>query len=249
MKIKIPTNCPECGSILVKINDQLFCQNKTCPAQINKKIEHFAKILDIKGLGEKTIEKLNLTSLPSLYYLTIGMLTEIVGQKTAIKLIDNIERSKASTFAKVLTSMSIPLIGNTASTKLATMVNGFDEITSELCVKAGLGEKATNNLLNWLSTDYQEIKLFLPFTFEKNNKTEKEILGVVCITGKLKSYKNKAEASKDLQDLGYKVVDTLTKEVSILIDEEDKGSTKRIAAEKRGLKIITNLNQLIKEIK
>lgn len=248
MQIEIPKTCPECSSVLERVVDQLFCRNKACPAQINGKIIHLAKTLGIKGLGEKTVEKLNLESISDLYHLTLGMLIEIVGEKTAIKLFDNIERSKASTFATVLASMSIPLIGNTASTKLATVVNSFDEITPELCVKAGLGEKATNNLLNWLSSDYLEIKNFLPFTFEKTNKTEKEIIGVVCITGKLKSYKNKAEATIELENLGYKVVDTLTKSVTILIDEEDKGSTKRKTAEERGIQIITNLKQYIKEI-
>ena len=64
----------------------------------------------------------------------------------------------------------------------------------------------------------------------------------------LKSYKNKAEATIELENLGYKVVDTLTKSVTILIDEEDKGSTKRKTAEERGIQIITNLKQYIKEI-
>ena len=244
MKIVIPTNCPECNSVLIKINDQLFCQNKICPAQINGKIVHFAKTLGIKGLGEKTVEKLNLESISDLYQLTLEELIEVVGEKTATKLINEIERSKTSTFATVLSAMSIPLIGNTAAIKIATVVNGFDEITPKLCLKAGLGEKATQNLLDWLSNNLEIIE-FLPFTFEKTNKTEKEIIGVVCITGKLKSYKNKAEATKELETLGYKVVDTLTKSVNILVDEENKGSSKRITAEERGIQIITDLKQFI----
>ena len=248
MKITIPTNCPICGSELERINDQLFCQSKTCPAKVNKRTEHFAKTLGIKGLGEKTIEKLELESFLDLYSLTLEPLTGIIGEKLAIKLLDGIERSKVSNFATVLASMSVPLIGNTASNKLATVVNNFDEITPETCKQAGLGEKATQNLQNWLDTEYLEIKEFLPFTFEKNNKTEeinKPILGVVCITGKLNSYKNKAEATKELENLGYKVVETLTKAVTVLVDEEGKGSTKRKTAEDRGIQIITNLKQFI----
>lgn len=247
MKIEIPTQCNECGSALVRINDQLFCQNKSCPAQINKKIEHFAKTLGIKGLGEKTIQKLILESILELYQLDLETLEEIVGEKTAIKLLSEIEKSKSSSFTTVLAAMSIPLIGGTASSKLSTVVNNFDEINAETCNQAGLGEKATNNLLSWLDTEYLDIKDFLPFTFE-NKKTEvsdKEILGVVCITGKLSSYKNKAEATKELEELGYKVVETLTKAVTILVDEEGKGSSKRKTAEERGLQIITNLKQFI----
>lgn len=245
--IQIPTNCPECDSVLVKINDQLFCQNKSCPAQINKKIEHFTKTLGIKGFGEKTVEKLNLESISSLYQTTLETLTKVVGEKTATKLFNELERSKTSAFATVLSALSIPLIGNTASTKLATVVNGFDEITPEACVKAGLGEKASQNLLNWLQLEYPELGE-LPFKFENNNyntKKAENYLGIVCISGKLKSYKNKAEAAKELEILGYKIVDTLTKAVTILIDEENRGSSKRKAAEERGIQIITDLKQFI----
>lgn len=248
MKIQIPTNCPECGSLLERVNDQLFCRNKACPAQLNGKVIHFAKTLSIKGLGEKTVEKLCLESIPELYTLELSDLTEIVGEKTAIKLLDQIENSKKSNFATVLASMSIPLIGNTASTKLAAVVNDFDEITPETCSQAGLGEKASGNLLNWLSTEYLELKDFLPFTFEKTKKTEEvqqEILGVVCITGKLISFKNKALATQELENLGYKVVDTITKAVTILVDEENRGSGKRLTAEARGIQIITDLSQFI----
>ena len=45
-----PTNCPSCDSILVYRNDQLFCENPSCPAQWDKKVEHFASALKIKGL-------------------------------------------------------------------------------------------------------------------------------------------------------------------------------------------------------
>lgn len=248
MKIEIPTICPTCGSKLERVTDQLFCRNKSCPAQLNGKLVHFAKTLGIKGLGEKTIEKLNLNSISDLYQLTLELLIEVVGEKTATKLLTELERSKSASFATVLSAMSIPLIGNTASAKLATEVSNVDEITPENCIKAGLGEKATQNLLNWLSTEYTEFGK-LPFTFEKNNKTEKDqkdIRGIVCITGKLKSYKNKAEATKELEDLGYKVVETLTQAATILVDEEGKGSTKRMAADKRGLQIITDLHQFIK---
>lgn len=248
--IVIPTQCPQCNSTLVRINDQIFCQNKACPAQLNKKVEHLAKTLGIKGLGEKTVEKLHLENVLELYVLELSELTEIVGEKTAIKLLDQIENSKKADFATVLAAMSIPLIGNSAAAKLATVVNNLDDITVEQCIEAGLGEKATNNLINWLNTEYPEIKEFLPFAFENKTKSESKVVdtvGVVCITGKLSTYKNKAEATKELESLGYQVVSTLTKAVTILVDEENRGSSKRLAAEERGLSIITNLKQFINQ--
>jgi DNA ligase (NAD+) len=117
MKIVIPTTCPCCESTLEKVVDQLFCRNTACPAQLNGKLAHFAKSIGIKGLGEKTIEKLGLSSIIDLYYLDSIEAEEVLGSKIATKLLDEIEKSKQATFATVLASMSIPLVGNTIATK------------------------------------------------------------------------------------------------------------------------------------
>jgi NAD-dependent DNA ligase len=249
MKIVIPTTCPCCDSALEKVVDQLFCRNTACPAQLNGKLAHFAKSIGIKGLGEKTIEKLGLSSIIDLYYLDSIEAEEVLGSKIATKLLDEIEKSKQATFATVLASMSIPLVGNTIATKLSCNINSFSDITRESCKEAGLGDKATANLLEWLEYEYQELKDFLPFEFKQKQSVTQSTsnIGTICITGKLSSFKTKAEAKSILESLGYIVVDTLTKAVTILVDESGKGSSKRTTAEERGLQIITDLGQFIKQ--
>lgn len=246
MKIQIPTNCPCCNYPLQMVNEQLFCRNSACEVQLNKKIENFAKVLGIKGLGEKSIEKLNLSDLTELFYLDRDDLANALGSlKIADKLISEIERSKVSPLSKVLASFSIPLIGNTAGTKVAKVVKSIEEITPEKCKEAGLGDKATFNLMNWIETEYKEMKEFLPFTFSTeesstaNGKT-------ICITGKLKSFKTKAEATTTLTSLGYKVVENITKTTDYLVDEENKNSSKRQKADEYGITIINNLIDFIK---
>lgn len=250
MKIVIPTECPCCGSKLERVVDQLFCRNIECPAQVTGKLTHFAKNMGIKGLGEKTIDKLGLSTIADLYYLDPVEVESILGEKTATKLLLEIEKSKNADFATVLASMSIPLIGNTIANKLAVVVNSFAEISREACKKAGLGDKATDNLLEWLEYEYQELKEFLPFTFSERKKeivSSESNTGTICITGKLSSFKTKAEAKTVLESLGYKVVDSLTKAVTILVDESGVGSSKRTTAEERGLTIITDLGQFINQ--
>jgi len=58
-----PEVCPACDTLLVWENDQLFCTNTRCSGKTSKKIKHFAKTLKIKGLGPRTIEKLEITSI------------------------------------------------------------------------------------------------------------------------------------------------------------------------------------------
>ena len=95
-KIEIPTTCPECSYILITVNSQLFCRNTACSAQLNKKLENFCKVLSIKGFGPKTIEKLNLADITELFYLDHELVIAVLGEKTAVKLLDEIERAKSA---------------------------------------------------------------------------------------------------------------------------------------------------------
>lgn len=249
-KIEIPTTCPCCEYKLETVNDQLFCRNTACSAQLNRKLEHFAKTLSIKGFGPKTIEKLNLADITELFYLDREVVTMILGAKVTDKLLDEIERAKSATLQTVIAAFSIPLVGMTAGTKIAQIVNTIDEINAETCKQAGLGDKVTQNLLNWIATDYQEMKEFLPFGFKPQ---EKKISNAdakrVCITGKLKSFKKKADAESSLLAAGFILVDSVTKTTNYLVDEEGKMSLKREKAIQYGITIITDLNDLLKEIK
>lgn len=251
MKIEIPTTCPCCEYKLELVNDQLFCRNTACGAQLGKKVEHFCKTLGIKGMGPKSVEKLNLQDLTELFYLDQDSVAEALGsERTAIKLLDEIERAKTADLATVLASFSIPLVGATASQKICSVVDHIDQISYDTCKAAGLGDKVTENLIGWLQTDFPDLQEFLPFSFKSNRNSISSSNSnnkTVCITGKLSSYKNKAEAYKALEAAGYKAVESITKTTDYLVDEEDKASTKRKKAESLGIQIITNLNTFLKE--
>ena len=82
-----PTNCPACNSELVYRNDQLFCEDSNCSAQWDKKVQHFASTLKIKGLGPATLDKLQIQEYEELYNLTASQIQERLGsQRLAEKL-------------------------------------------------------------------------------------------------------------------------------------------------------------------
>jgi DNA ligase (NAD+) len=251
MKIKIPTNCPCCNYTLELVNDQLFCRNQACSAQLGKKLEHFCKTLGIKGMGAKTLEKLQLADITEIYYLEQDQIIDALGsEKIAVKLLDEINKSRNSDLATILPAFSIPLVGNTAAQKISKVVHSIDDITQERCKQAGLGEKVTNNLISWLETDFQEMKEFLPFSFTVDNKSVANTNSKnICITGKLTSFKTKAEANTALEIAGFKVTDSVTKQTDYLVDEDNKGSTKRIKADQLGITIIKNLSHFLNEKK
>jgi NAD-dependent DNA ligase len=206
--------------------------------------------MGIKGMGAKTIEKLELADITELYYLEESEIAECLGsERIAEKLIQEIEHSKQASLAQVLASFSIPLIGNTASQKISKVVKHIDEINKETCKRAGLGDKATENLLGWLETDFQEMRNFLPFSFESVLVTETTNSNqkTVCITGKLQSFKTKQEAYTHLEQAGFKITETVTKTLDYLVDESDRSSSKRKRAEELNIQIIDNLSQFLKE--
>src|SRR5437764_2541290 len=61
-KFRMPKHCPECGSAVVKDEGQVAvrCVNSQCPAQVRRRIEHFASrgAMDIEGLGEAVVSQL-----------------------------------------------------------------------------------------------------------------------------------------------------------------------------------------------
>ena len=245
-EINIPINCPTCSYKLDLVNEQLFCLNDSCEAKSSKKLEHFAKTLKIKGLGPATLDKLQVYDLHELYSFSVEEVCELLeSEKIGIKLHQEINKSKAVDLINLLPAFSIPLIGNTASQKLGTVISHIDDITPESCKRAGLGPKATESLCNWIDDVFYPNEYdMLPFSFSCKTTEPKEIKGVVCITGKLKSYPNKAAAEAVLEKLGYVVKSSLTKDVTILVNESGIESSKTQTARDRGVQIINNIKNI-----
>jgi len=251
-KIVAPTHCPVCISVLELVNDQLFCRNSDCPAQSFKKIEHFAKTLKIKGLGPATIARLGLEDYHDIYSLSqeeISLLLD--SEKLGTKLHAEIQKSKSVDLITLLPAFSIPLIGTSASNKLAKHISHLHEITPEICNEAGLGQKAASNLVDWLVNTFHANKYYnLPFSFSCKKQvqvSQTDTKGTVCISGKLKSYPTKAAAQQVLEKYGFVVKDNLTKDVTFLLNESGVESAKTRKAETMGITIYNNIKNLIKE--
>jgi len=240
-----PTNCPSCDSALIWRKDTLYCVNPLCDAQSLKRIAHFAKTLKIKGLGEKSIEKLGITEPYEIYSLSEAYIADkLKSQKLAEKLSSEVKKSENSSLNVLLPAFSIPLVGKSASDKLCEKVSHIHEISFKTCEEAGLGPKVTQNLIYWLGTFIIEEWPF-SFTASQQNKEFAANSEVVCITGKLSSYKSKAEAKQALEANGYRVKDSVTKEVTILVNESGIESAKIKKARANNIKIITNLKELL----
>ncbi|WDR22207.1 DNA ligase [Salmonella phage vB_SenS_UTK0009] len=248
MKIEIPTQCPSCGSKLDLVNGQLFCRNKSnCPAQSSKLIENFCTKMKLKGFGPKTIEKLELTKISELFYLTEEDLVRAVGSKVAAKLISELNTKVRGDidFGSVLGSLGIPLIGEVAAKKLSQNCTSFHDVKAD--------GKAGENYKTWLNSPQGKDVIELPWKFSTGIRGAKADIIItddlvaqpngitVCITGSLQDFANRTDATNYLESLGYTVKKSVTKDVKYLIceDESKRSSSSYKKAETNGIEILS----------
>jgi DNA ligase (NAD+) len=246
-EINFPTNCPSCDGELEWVNDSLYCRNHLCPAQNAKAVEHFAKTMKIKGLGPASIRKLGWTC-PSEIYTSSqdSILASLGSEKVTSKLMSEILNSFDAPLELLLPAFGIPLIGKTATLKLSETINHISQINADTCERAGLGPKATHNLLEWIDSDLPFFLDTIPCSWYFSDLAPPVVSkGTVCISGRLKSFKSKADATSALNAAGYEVKSSLTKQVGFLINEGGTESAKTRQARDTGVTIVTNLKSFL----
>jgi DNA ligase (NAD+) len=137
-KFRIPTICPECGSKVVKEEGQVAvrCINGQCPAQLKRRIEHFASrgAMDIEGLGEMMVEQLVnqelVRDVSDIYELTAEKMSilERMGEKSISNLLEAIESSKTRPLWRLIFGLGILHVGVSASRALADHFRGLEKL-------------------------------------------------------------------------------------------------------------------------
>ena len=138
-KIAFISNCPECGTALVKNEGEAnhFCPNYLhCPPQIKGRIEHFIsrKAMNIDGLGEETIDLLFSKNLirnfADLYDLKVEQLVplERLGEKSASNIIKSIKKSLETPYHSVLFALGIRHVGETVAKTMAGKFRTIDDL-------------------------------------------------------------------------------------------------------------------------
>lgn len=135
----MPTQCPRCDSEVIHLPDEAVrrCSGGLfCPAQRQEAIKHFAsrRAMDIEGLGDKLIKQLvdqHLVTTPAnLYQLDTTALVALprMGQKSAEKLLANLEKSKTTTFARFLYALGIREVGESTAQTLANQFGTLEAL-------------------------------------------------------------------------------------------------------------------------
>lgn len=179
-------------------------------------------------------------------------MTDTLGLKTAEKLHAEIANKRNLEFGTLIGSLGIPLIGTVAGNKLGASINSWEEVNLSNCKAAGLGDKASDSLLNWLESEQGIDVRNLPieFTERKASDSNAQVAvaekGDVVITGKLNDFKNRGEAAAFLAQHGYTAKSGVTKKTTALIVEDGSTSAKTKKANDLGIPILT-IKQLLSD--
>jgi len=145
------TACPKCGSVLQRGEDEAVwrCENTSCPAKLQRGLEHFASraAMNIEGLGESLVAQLLAENLvrdyAEVYALSVSTLAGLVstsvrsdgkeiqrrfGEKNAAKVVSEIDRSRRNELWRVIYGLGIRHVGERAAQVLAREFGSMDAL-------------------------------------------------------------------------------------------------------------------------
>ena len=257
-----PTNCPECGAKLVRIEGEAAwrCPNEaTCPPQIKGKMEHFVsrKAMNIDGLGSETIDLLYsqglLHNIADIYALTQDDIAqqERLGDKSAQNILAGIEASKQVPWTRVLFALGIRMVGETTAKKIARRFPSIELLqwatVEQLTAIEDVGEQIANNIIAYFNTlsnleiinRLREAGVQMESTEEEQAPLSNKLEGKSIVVSGVFSQHSRDEYKAMIEANGGKNVGSVSKKTSFILAGENMGPEKRKKAESLGVEILT----------
>jgi len=136
---RMPHQCPICDSVAVREEgeaDYRCTGGLYCSGQRKQSLLHFAqrRAVDIEDLGEKLIDQLVdsgiVHTLPDLYRLGLTSLAQLdrMAEKSALNVLDSLERSKSTTLPRFLFGLGIRHVGEATAKDLARHFGSLDAL-------------------------------------------------------------------------------------------------------------------------
>ena len=253
-EIQYIKTCPECGTELVKIEDQAihFCPNELhCPPQVVGRMIHYVsrKALNIENLGSETIEQLyreKLVENPADFYALKKeqlLPLERMAEKSAQNIIDGIEKSKEVPFEKVLFGIGIKHVGETVAKKLAKNFESIDALKNatveELTQVEDIGGKIAESIVAFFENYENQLMIERLKSYgvqlEKGESTNEVLSNVLegktfLFTGKLSLF-TRETAEEMVEKHGGKNISAVSKNLNYLVVGEKAGSKLKKAQE------------------
>ena len=279
--VKFVTHCPICGAELVQNEGEVawYCPNTLgCSPQIRGRIEHFIgrKAMNIESLGEGKVELLYeeglIKDVADLYDLTYDKLfglekvitiqdeysllpvaTRKVSfkEKTALNILDALEKSKSVPFERVLFALGIKFVGETVAKTLVFALHDIDHIINasveEMTQIDEIGEKIALSVRNFFD-DERNIEIInrlkaagLQFVVEEKQVSDKEqvLAGKSFVVSGVFEHYSRDGIKETIEAYGGKNVSSISSKTDFVLAGDKMGPEKRKKAESLNIPIIT----------
>lgn len=270
--VEPPSVCPRCGTNLHSEGAFLKCRNSGCPSRVVRSILYWCKSLEIDGVGEKLANQLVESGLApelaDLYRLSHAdvLSLERMGEKSARRVIDQIQSKRKMSLDHFIASLGLPRIGpeiaSMISKEITTIENfrnlvntwssGGEETTDilpRLVAIDGIGEIVARLFLDGSKSNWSQIEDLSSLLEITPMQTENRSIGplaglTLCITGSMTRPRKEVELL--IRSAGGKVVSSVSSRLDYLIAGDAAGS--KLEKATRLQVSVLNEEQLMKKI-
>ena len=198
----------------------------TCFSDIYKLKDYYIHMINMSGLGRKSIDK----------------------------LIDSIEKSRSVELNRFIAALSIPGVGDSTAKDISKHCEyDFDTFVLKLIDKYnwsvidGIGEKTSQQINEWIDDsgnreDFRKLlQTIIPVNLNTNDNTDQSLAGKnFVVTGDVTQFKNRKELQKFIESKGGKVTGSVTSKTNWLINNDvESTSSKNKKARELGVPIIS----------
>ncbi|WP_046242622.1 NAD-dependent DNA ligase LigA [Hymenobacter terrenus] len=250
--IEYPTECPACGTPLVRPEGEAHfrCPNeRACPPQLKARLEHYVsrRALNIDGLGAETVGRffdLGLVTTPADIYDLPARRPELVtlerlGQKSIDNLLAGIEASKQVPFPRVLFGLGIRYVGETVAQKLAAHYRSIDALVAASAEKMAavpeVGGVIAVAAAHWfqqpensdLIERLRQAGVQLAVTGEAPLPASDRLAGLTFVISGVFEQHSREELQQLITSNGGKITGSISKKLSYLVAGDNMGPAKR----------------------
>ena len=243
---KMTSSCPICGAPLIQKDAIHYCSNTKCDARHIEGLIHYCSkdAMDIDGLGDKIIEyffnQKFIHSIPSIYrleqYAQDIKITDGFGEKSVVKLLQGIEKSKSNSLERLLFGLGIKEVGVKTAKTLASYfvtMEALEKATYEdLLLVPDIGDISARSIVDYfleednkkMIDELKELGINMKYLGKPVSSKKTYFTGKTCVlTGTLANFGRK-EATEILESYGAKVTSSVSKSTSLVIFGTEAGS-------------------------